>query len=186
MTEELVDQIREFFNEYVFGFIYHDIQAAIDGKANYLAALGLLAYTEFMGGLLDGTLRRPGRSKARFYAFWERMGPEYQSVRARRAQVKIYSNVRSGLVHSYFIAQNSVIKMTISDGHGECCGVEVLEPGGKVLIIVEKYFQDFKRACQEYYRELVEQRDPELLERFRGVMGRQWYFKALVARDKSK
>jgi hypothetical protein len=139
----------------VFGFIYHDIQAAVDGNANYLAALGLVAYTEFLGGLINGTLGEVGHSKKRFYAFWNRMGPEYQSVAAQRALVKIYSNVRSGLVHSYFVAQDSVVKMTAGDGHGERCGVEVIEPGGRVIFIVEKYFKDFKAACARYFEELA-------------------------------
>ena len=84
------------------------------GNANYLAALGLVAYTEFMGGLINGTLGHRGKSKKRFYALWDRMGPEYQSVAAKRAFVKIHSDVRSGLVHSYLIAQDSVVKMTCS------------------------------------------------------------------------
>jgi len=53
MTKEAEDKkiisVSDFFKEYIFGFIYHDINSAIDGKANFLAALGLLCYTEFLG-----------------------------------------------------------------------------------------------------------------------------------------
>jgi hypothetical protein len=180
MSEPSIDQIERFFDKCVFGFMFHDIEAAIDGKANYLAALGLVAYTEFMGGLVNGTLGQRNKSKARFYAFWNRMGAEYRSVAVERALVKIYSNVRSGLVHSYFIAQDSVVKMTKGDGHGQRCGVEVVEPGGKVMFIVEKYFDDFKSACRRYHRELVKQRDPELIQRFEQAVGEQWFFNELI------
>lgn len=177
--KELNSKINQFFKEVVEGFLYHDIQSAIDGKANYLAALGLVVYTEFMGGLVNGTLGKTGKSKTRFYAFWNRMGPEYESVATKRALVKIYSNVRSGLVHSYFISQDSMVNMTIGDGEGNHCGIEVREPGGKVLFIVEKYFQDFKVACDTYRKELVEQQDAQLLQKFREAVGQQWWEKAL-------
>jgi hypothetical protein len=166
---------RRFFGQYVFGFIYQDIQVAIDGDANYLAALGLVAYTEFMGGLVDGTLGKIGKSKSRFYSFWRRMGPEYRSIQAQRALVKIYSNVRSGLVHSYFISQDSVVKMSVGDGHGQRCGVEVIEPGGTVMFIVEKYFADFKAACQLYHDDLVAQKNEKLLQRFEAAVSSQWF-----------
>jgi hypothetical protein len=42
--------------------INNDIPAAINGNANYLAALGLSAYTEIMGGLYYGNLKEePGK-----------------------------------------------------------------------------------------------------------------------------
>jgi hypothetical protein len=44
----ILDKLRD--------FIVHDIQAAIDGKANYLAALGLSTYTENLGGFFNGDL----------------------------------------------------------------------------------------------------------------------------------
>lgn len=76
-----IDPVRGFFDECVFGFIYHDIQAAIDGNANYLAALGLVAYTEFIGGLINGTLGDSGKRKKRFYTFWNRMDRSTSPVR---------------------------------------------------------------------------------------------------------
>ncbi len=173
MDSESAERVRRFFDEFVFGFMYHDIQAAFDANANYLAALGLVAYTEFMGGLIDGTLGEIGNSKKRFYSFWNRMGAEYQSLATQRALVKIYSNVRSGLVH-YFIAQDSIVKMTAGDGYGNRCGVEVAEPGGQVVFVVEKYFNDFKAACALYFQELVELRDPPLLKSFDKALGDKW------------
>lgn len=45
-----LDTFREFI-------IDNDIPAAINGNANYLAALGLSAYTEIMGGFYCGDLK---------------------------------------------------------------------------------------------------------------------------------
>ena len=44
--------INDFFSKYPNEYIRNDLQAAIKGNANYLTALGLVAYTEFMGGML--------------------------------------------------------------------------------------------------------------------------------------
>ena len=38
-------------------YMFKDIQTAIDGEANYLAALGLSTYTENLGGLYCGDLQ---------------------------------------------------------------------------------------------------------------------------------
>ncbi len=39
-------------------FMVKDIQAAIDGEANYLGALGLSTYTENLGGFLNGNFEQ--------------------------------------------------------------------------------------------------------------------------------
>jgi hypothetical protein len=142
-------EIAKFFDEVVFGFIYHDLEAAISGKANYLAALGLVAYTEFMGGLLSGDVGDPEKSEGHFKGFLARMGPEY----AKRADA-IYEQCRQGLLHQYFMRVESAVQMHIGHGRGLTCGVE--EHDGKIYFIVEKYFRDFKTACEQHYRDLLD------------------------------
>jgi hypothetical protein len=80
-TRNFVSQIDQFFQEVVFGFIFNDLDAAARARANYLTALGLVAYTEFMGGLVLGSLGKGVSSRKRFYAFWDRMGDEYRALR---------------------------------------------------------------------------------------------------------
>lgn len=181
IVDDFINEVDNFFREYIFGFIYHDVEAAIQGKANYLAALGLVVYTEFMGGLVSGGLGEKGRSRERFYAFFNRLGPEYEDVGKRRELVKIYGNVRCGLAHAYFIDQDSVVKMTIGGGHGETCGIEVEPATGTVWFIVERYWRDFKRAVGEYHRELVEEKSRELLTKFRKAVGDAWHFEKLMS-----
>ena len=48
--------VNEFFREYVDGFMWGDIEATIKARANYVAALALLSYTEVLGGLANGKL----------------------------------------------------------------------------------------------------------------------------------
>ena len=170
--EPFISQVHEFFEEIIFGFILHDIDAAIKGKANYLAALGLVAYTEFMGGLVTGKSEKTKDREVRFYSFLSRMGKEYEKV-----QKPAWERVRHGLVHGYFIKQDSIVKMTVGDGHGEKCGIEVGENEGELWFIVTRYFEDFKRAVQNYYEQLVKERKTSLLQNFCKAVGDKWYFK---------
>lgn len=63
-------EIGDWFDKYVFGYIYHDIEVAINGDANLMAALALSAYTEFMGGLVMGKFER-GEERANYEKFLE-------------------------------------------------------------------------------------------------------------------
>ena len=66
--------------------------------------------------------------------------------------------------------------MKIGNGYGQRCGIEVMEPEGKVVLIVEKYFADFKTASTNYYTQLVKEKEPSLLDNFLLAVGQQWYF----------
>ena len=48
---------RELYMDTMRKYKFKDIEAAIEGKANYLAALGLSTYTEHLGGLYCGDLQ---------------------------------------------------------------------------------------------------------------------------------
>ncbi len=50
------EEVAHFFREYVNGFMWRDIEATIRARANYVAALALLNYTEVLGGLSNGKL----------------------------------------------------------------------------------------------------------------------------------
>jgi hypothetical protein len=56
MSTLLLEDARWYLDT-LYDFIDYDIkEVAIPGKANYLAALGLSAYTEILGGLYNGNL----------------------------------------------------------------------------------------------------------------------------------
>lgn len=91
------ERALRFFDEYVFGFMRSDIDAAIRGKANFLAALGLVSYTEVLGGLVTGNLGKRSQCGANFRAFLPYLGTDYKALETRG--IDIYDTVRCGLVH---------------------------------------------------------------------------------------
>src|SRR5437667_5842475 len=89
--------IRPAMLTWPYGGIVHDIRSAVKGKANFLAALGLLVYTEVVGRwILQARGIRNPRPEDCFYHFYER----YMDKRGARRR-KIYEYFRHGLAHGY-------------------------------------------------------------------------------------
>ena len=55
--------VELWFRIYLGGFIGNDMTAAIRGRANYGAALMLVCYTEYIGGISTGLLTSPRTSR---------------------------------------------------------------------------------------------------------------------------
>jgi len=152
--------VQKFFQEYVFGFIFSDIQREIDlarsGKpaGNFLSALGLLCYTEFMGGIAVGSFKRR-RAKSRFDAFLNLMDGGYREFNQK---VNVYGVFRCGMAHEYFIKGNCVIAMLKND---ETLGIGTT-PTGQYYFVVEKYFEDFAAACHLLYKRLMAEPNPSI------------------------
>lgn len=153
-------EVEQYFAEYVLppdGLIYRDIRREIDlarsGKpgGDFLAALGLLCYTEFMGNV---ALQGDGSYTRQFKAFFRRMGEDYARLVDSR-EVDVYRIFRSGIVRSYF-ATDCQIRM-LNDSQYPA-GIMV-QPDGKYLFVVEKYFEDFVTACQALYEEFLSSPD---------------------------
>jgi hypothetical protein len=109
----------------------------IPGGGNFLAALGLLCYTEFAGGLKNGDFS-PGKARANFNSFFDELGPEYKAFNAR---CDVYGDLRCGLVHEYYVKKRCLIAMSSSNQR-----IGVRWDGSRYVFIVEQYFDDFKRA----------------------------------------
>jgi hypothetical protein len=77
-----------------------DIPAAINGNANYLAALGLSAYTEQFGGLYCGDLS--GHLGRNYIRFIDKFFPaDYMRVNTDLKKLGgLYGGIRSGLMHN--------------------------------------------------------------------------------------
>lgn len=148
VTQGLIDV---FFKEYVFGFIYNDIDRAIkDAKANFLVALGLSVYTEVIGGLITGHLHDSGWSKRNYQAFLPFLGPEYVELDKK---IDLYRRVRCGLVHEYFIkGPHAMIAVKFDDS--KYPGIVYTEKLDHITIAVEHYFRDFKSGVQKYHSSL--------------------------------
>jgi hypothetical protein len=106
------DQARNF----IFADVQRELQLAaadprsleelgiIPGGGNFLAALGLLCYTEFGGRLRTGR----NRPKNNFNSFFDRLGEEYAEFRKRH---DVYDIFRCGLAHEYFVKESCIIAM---------------------------------------------------------------------------
>ena len=149
--------VEHFFNEYIFGFIFVDIQREIDlarsgeNAGNFLSALGLLCYTEFMGGIAVQSFK--GRARSRFNRFLYLMGSGYQDF---DNQVNVYSVFRCGMAHEYFIKENCKICML---NNGETLGIGI-QRNGQYYFVVERYFTDFASACKTLYKNILAEPNP--------------------------
>ncbi len=152
-------EVRRYFDEYVFGFIRADIQREIDlarsgdSGGNFLAALGLLCYTEFMGSMVT---KGRGSYTKMFRTFFRMMGEEYRQLIDEK-DIDVYRVFRSGMAHAYF-AKDCDIKMLDND---YLAGI-VVEQDGEYLFIVEKYFEDFMAACEALCGTMIADPDPYL------------------------
>ena|SRR5206468_1871574 len=153
-------EVEAFFQKYVFGFIFTDIKREIalastpSGGGNLLAALGLLCYTEVLGGVDRGTWDQ-GQGSANFNAFLDRMGPAYQAFRQK---VNVYRVFRCGMAHEYGTKQPCVVEM-LNRG-GAPCGL--YEDGGTLHFNVEAYFTAFAAAALALHKEMRGRPTPAL------------------------
>jgi hypothetical protein len=144
-------------------FIYNDIQREINlakvsrnpigklllrllitypGGANFMAALSLLCYSEFAGKIITGKNNQPQEN---FETFFKRLGPEYMAF--LKSHKDTYSIFRCGLAHEYYTKKTCTIYMLkgkVSCGIGQ-------EKTGKYFLVVEKYFDDFKKAFDQLF-----------------------------------
>ena len=111
------------------------------GGGNFLAALGLLCYTEFGGKLRFDRKRRDGSDIAseNFNLFFDELGPEYKSF---RQQHNVYDIFRCGLAHEYYVKKSCTIYMF---GDQNLPGIGI-DQSGKYWFIVQNYCRDLKRA----------------------------------------
>lgn len=131
------------------GFIYSDIERELklakSGKdaGNFLAALGLLCYTEFAGKLKYGS----GAASRNFNQFFDELGYRYKKFRSNH---NVYDIFRCGLAHEYYVKKTCQIAMF---GAGKRIGIG--RARSKVYyLVVEKYFEDFKNAFEKLERYL--------------------------------
>ena len=150
MTGEM--PFSDFFDSYVNNFMLRDVSREIEaarrgeGGGNFLAALGLLTYTEVMGHWVPGVHKG---SRNAFEAFFDRLGPCYAKFRASREDP--YDFYRNGMVHNYLLKGRGEIAMFDPHGHAPC-GV-FKDSEGWYGFIVERYFQDFVVACARLYKQ---------------------------------
>jgi hypothetical protein len=155
-----LDTFREFA-------IKRDIPTAIGGGALYLAALGLSTYTEILGGLYAGEMKRDlGKHYICFIN--EFFHSDYMKVDRDLANDNfggLYGAVRSGLVHEYFI--KNISKIEIDSATVISCGI-IYDPNNnpRIVFYVKPYFCDFTTAFDKYYHRFKNDQSGDLLRKF--------------------
>jgi hypothetical protein len=114
------------------------------GGGNFLAALGLLCYTEFGGKLRFGVKRSDGTdvASANFNQFFDLLGLFYKSF---RSQHNVYDIFRCGLAHEYYVKKSCTIAM-LASVPGPVIGAD---PSGRYFFVVENYCRDLKKAFDD-------------------------------------
>lgn len=112
------------------------------GGGNFLAALGLLCYTEFGGRLKYDCRLSDDREHAseNFNRFFDEIGSGYRALRA--AGHNTYNIFRCGLAHEYWVKKACTIAML---GGGHSAGIFV-QPDGRYVFVVEQYCRDLELA----------------------------------------
>ncbi|MEI8174110.1 MAG: hypothetical protein WCH07_11605 [Deltaproteobacteria bacterium] len=112
------------------------------GGGNFLAALGLLCYTEFGGKLKYNCKKKNGADHAseNFNKFFDELGAGYRTFWA--SGVNVYNVFRCGLAHEYYVKSNCTIFMD-SNIPGPGIG---RNQNGSFYFIVGRYYEDLKNA----------------------------------------
>lgn len=149
---------EEFFDEIVFGangFMLRDVMREItraradEPAGNFLAALGLLCYTEALGQFVPGHKRGAAN---RFDAFFRRMGPAYDAFADTG---KPYDTFRNGMAHTYLVKGKCEVSMLADNPLPELCGVGESPSTDWLWFNVETYYTDFVRAADALHIELT-------------------------------
>lgn len=119
------------------------------GGGNFLAALGLLSYTEFGGKLRFDYKRSDGCDHAsrNFNEFFDLLGAGYATFRGNH---NVYNLFRCGLAHEYYVKKSCTIAMR-GDGPDPGIGVSSC---GRYFFVVEAYSRDLKNAFEDLQRHL--------------------------------
>ena len=160
------------FEEYILGMMCEGVEKQIrdaygdgDASARLMAAVALMAYTEFLGSVLAEKFD-PYESQVRFDGFLKYMDGPYKDLIDTK-NFRPYDVFRCGLVHNFFVKGLCTIAMKNNAGPlliiGEQPGDVVIQKplnvgmgraaNGGYYFVVEKYYLDFKTACLRLYAE---------------------------------
>ncbi len=151
--------IDGFFKKYVEGFIFHDIQEAINREANYLAALGILSYIDYLALLIFDEPTKP-----RYIKYLRKYMKDYKPYDG------IYE-VRSGFVHQYFPPRIETVSMKLAGRKYGSTGPAVYRAvDGKWKVVVEPLFEDFKKGAYSMKIDLMLQKEEDFVKHLQKIL----------------
>jgi hypothetical protein len=191
-------QIIDYFKQFIYGSICHDIEQCIKCGVNYVVALALLSYTEYLGGLISGNLGLKNKSECNFREALNYFPEEYRNTDSTlefkwtdengktHTEKGIYGIFRCGLVHEYFIKDFATVYNDPSGNTENHIGVVKAERliewpkehnippyKNKVLeFYTNEYFRDFKSAVGKIFKMIITDKDQKLLKGFNESLDR--------------
>jgi len=134
--------------------IVNDLRKAVEAGTNYLAALGMICWSEFIGRQIARRRWEPGGSNfdcfARFVTGYMRydLGPSAGAV---------YGAFRDGLVHEFFIKGRDTTVATelytVPQDHTPYPGLSFDPHGGLRVFFVREYLRDLEEGLRGWVEE---------------------------------
>lgn len=134
-----------------FGWMVRDVRAAIEYEANFLAALGLLCYTEICGRKALSFEGKPKRSNAECFEYFYR---EYMGCGpALDKYPQLYEIVRNGLAHEYMVHGVELFSVEVGSSvpDVEAYGLYFKPEPKRVAIVLMPYFRQFVYGLRKLY-----------------------------------
>lgn len=152
-------EIKDFFDRYVFGWMYSDVEICEKHGANFGGVALICAYIDFMGKLYLG-IEGDGQIRERFVGFID----DFFDNKYKRFSKFIYSDYRCGLLHQFFPRKGAGI--TRGEENREYHLV-IDKENSLIPVNLTVFFEDFKKAVDVYFKKLTE--DEQLQKNFSKV-----------------
>jgi hypothetical protein len=120
-------------------------------------SLGEEDLTSLIHSYLNDVDQASKKSKQCYETLLGRFGTEYQEL--IDSGFDVYGKVRCGLVHSYLIENSSIINLRKGK-----CGIRIDFANDKYVFNIVTYFEDFKKAIDNYINSLKSE-DIERMEK---------------------
>ena len=146
--EQYSIQIFDHYFGSQLSWMYAGIESTMTKESAHSCALLLSTYTEVLGGLITGNLRKQGETKKNFVAFLRYMGDYYVELHEK---IDLFKTVRSKFVHEFSLRPPYVIWI-----HDKITGRKGLESNNNHLNFhLREYYRDFKKGVENYRKDLV-------------------------------
>lgn len=135
------------FNQFI-SFAFSDIDNSIEkAKSNFLCALGLMCYTEYIGGVIRNKVDVIRESKNNFNIALYSMGAGYEKfdkLLLESTAQDTYSMIRCGLVHNYYAKKFMFFSVNTKDKSSLGLGFNQDNTPG---IAVKNYARDLRELA---------------------------------------
>jgi len=135
-----------------FNGVVRDLTIAIENGCNYLAALGLVCWSEFIGR----EIARARGTRLRNFACFELFVSQYMRYDLGGEGHKVYDTFRNGLAHEFAIKGKETAVATriyTLNPRQRVPGLAFDREGQRHVFFVEEYFRDFETGLRKWLAE---------------------------------